>query len=73
MLFRLLKNLFVCTCTATIVFSASPLFAHAMGKHTIAEFVEDKEILKKLVALGVDYVQGFGIAKPMPLINEQTK
>ena len=47
--------------------------AHAMGKQTIAEFVEDKEILEKLVALGVDYVQGFGIAKPMPLINEQTR
>ena len=47
--------------------------AHAMGKQTIAEFVEDKEILEKLIALGVDYVQGFGIAQPMPLINEQTK
>ena len=47
--------------------------AHAMGKQTIAEFVEDKEILEKLVALGVDDVQGFGIAKPMPLINEQTR
>ena len=47
--------------------------AHAMGKQTIAEFVEDKEILEKLIALGVDYVQGFGIAQPMPLINEQTR
>jgi len=46
--------------------------AHAMGKQTIAEFVEDKDILKKLVDLGVDYVQGFGIAQPAPLINEQS-
>jgi len=47
--------------------------AHAMGKQTIAEFVEDREILKKLVDLGVDYVQGYGIAQPVPLINEQSR
>lgn len=47
--------------------------AHAMGKLTIAEFVEDKEILQKLVDLGVDYVQGYGIAKPAPLINESSR
>ncbi len=47
--------------------------AHAMGKLTIAEFVEDKEILQKLVDLGVDYVQGYGIAQPAPLINESTR
>ena len=47
--------------------------AHAMGKLTIAEFVEDKDILQKLVDLGVDYVQGYGIAQPMPLINDQSK
>lgn len=47
--------------------------AHAMGKLTIAEFVEDREILQKLVDLGVDYVQGYGIAQPMPLINESAK
>ena len=47
--------------------------AHAMGKLTIAEFVEDKEILQKLVDLGVDYVQGYGIAQPAPLINEATR
>ncbi|MFT5321886.1 MAG: diguanylate cyclase (GGDEF)-like protein, partial [Pseudohongiellaceae bacterium] len=47
--------------------------AHAMGKLTIAEFVEDREILQKLVDLGVDYVQGYGIAKPAPLINESSR
>ena len=47
--------------------------AHAMGKLTIAEFVEDKEILQKVVDLGVDYVQGYGIAQPAPLINESTR
>ncbi len=42
--------------------------AHAMGKLTIAEFVEDEDILAKLVELGVDYVQGYGIARPEPLL-----
>jgi diguanylate cyclase (GGDEF)-like protein/PAS domain S-box-containing protein len=43
--------------------------AHVMNKKTIAEFVEDIEIKDKLRELGVDYVQGFGIGKPGPLIK----
>jgi EAL domain-containing protein (putative c-di-GMP-specific phosphodiesterase class I) len=38
-----------------------------MGKKTIAEFVENDVILEMLNSIGVDYVQGFGIYKPMPL------
>ena len=38
-----------------------------LGKKTIAEFVEKQPILEKLKALGVDYAQGYGIAKPLPL------
>jgi EAL domain-containing protein (putative c-di-GMP-specific phosphodiesterase class I) len=37
-----------------------------MGKQTIAEFVENGEILERLREIGVDYVQGFGIGKPVP-------
>ncbi|MBE9114500.1 EAL domain-containing protein [Lusitaniella coriacea LEGE 07157] len=40
---------------------------HVMGMQTIAEFVEDDETLVKLQSLGVDYAQGYGIAKPRPL------
>ena len=40
---------------------------HVMGKKTIAEFVENKEIFDLLNELGVDYAQGYGIAKPVPL------
>lgn len=40
-----------------------------MGKLTIAEFIEDREILVKLVDLSLDYVQGYGIAKPIRLIH----
>ncbi|MHB8347169.1 MAG: EAL domain-containing protein [Acidiferrobacterales bacterium] len=40
---------------------------HVMGKKTIAEFVENDEILACLRALHVDYAQGFGIQRPLPL------
>ncbi|MFW6358064.1 MAG: EAL domain-containing protein [Chroococcales cyanobacterium] len=35
-----------------------------MGLEIIAEFVEDDAILDKIRKLGVDYAQGYGIAKP---------
>lgn len=40
---------------------------HVMGKKTIAEFVEDLSVLSKLEAVGVDYVQGYGIGRPTPI------
>jgi len=40
---------------------------HVMGKQTIAEFVETPAILEELKTLGVDYAQGYGIARPQPL------
>lgn len=40
---------------------------HVAGLRTIAEFVEDEAIIPTLQHLGVDYAQGFGIAKPVPL------
>ncbi len=40
---------------------------HVMNKKTIAEFVENDEILNSLKELGVDYAQGYGIKKPVPL------
>lgn len=38
-----------------------------IGIRTIAEFVETREMLDKLREVGVDYLQGFGIARPEPL------
>ncbi len=38
-----------------------------MGKQTIAEFVENEAILKKLREIGVDYAQGYGIERPRPI------
>lgn len=40
---------------------------HVMGIRTIAEFVEDDEILEQLQHIGVDYAQGYGIAAPQLL------
>ncbi|MDR9435264.1 MAG: EAL domain-containing protein [Thiohalophilus sp.] len=42
---------------------------HAMGIMTIAEFVENEEILKTLRTIGVDFAQGYGIDRPSPLIG----
>jgi diguanylate cyclase (GGDEF)-like protein len=43
--------------------------AQAMGMLTIAEYVENSEILAILEDLGVNYAQGYLIAKPTPLDN----
>ena len=40
---------------------------HALGLKTIAEYVENVQILDKLREIGVDYAQGWQIAKPVPL------
>ena len=41
--------------------------AHILGKKTVAEFVESREIAQALKSMGVDYVQGYAIARPRPL------
>lgn len=40
---------------------------HVMKKETIAEFVETNKLLEIITELGIDYAQGYGIAKPMRL------
>ncbi|MFC6445738.1 putative bifunctional diguanylate cyclase/phosphodiesterase [Shinella zoogloeoides] len=40
--------------------------SHLAGRRTIAEFVESPEILAALRTIGVDYVQGYAIARPVP-------
>ena len=39
---------------------------HVMGKRIIAEFVETDGLMAALETIGVDYGQGYGIAKPKP-------
>lgn len=40
---------------------------HDLGLQVVAEGVEDEETLNELHQLGCDAVQGYGIARPMPL------
>ena len=41
--------------------------AHFLGQETIAESVEHDQIIARLREIGVDYLQGWGIARPRPL------
>ncbi|KMT65757.1 EAL domain-containing protein [Catenovulum maritimum] len=41
--------------------------AQSLGKVSVAEFVEDRETLEMLAEIGVDYAQGYYIAKPQPI------
>ncbi len=52
--------------------------ARAMGLKTVAEFVETPAQRNLLAAYGVDFVQGYGISKPVPFneylaLNRQTQ
>ncbi|RJX30282.1 MAG: EAL domain-containing protein [Oxalobacter sp.] len=40
---------------------------HLLGKFTIAEFVENDKIVEMLEAAGVDFAQGYGVNRPVPL------
>ncbi len=42
---------------------------HVMGIKTVAEFVETAEIAETLKAIGVNYLQGYHIARPLPLAD----
>ena len=39
---------------------------HVAGLKTIAEFVESDAVRKRLVEMGVDYAQGYGVHRPEP-------
>jgi len=42
----------------------------AMGKKTIAEFVESDAVARRVRELGIDYVQGFGVGRPAPVRDD---
>ena len=42
---------------------------HVMDIATIAEFVENADIIASLRSIGVDYAQGYGISQPKPLTD----
>jgi diguanylate cyclase (GGDEF)-like protein len=42
---------------------------HVMGLRTIAEYVERPSLVERARAIGVDYLQGFAISAPRPLLS----
>lgn len=49
--------------------SAINEIGHVMGVATIAEFVETRAHITDLSEIGIDYIQGFGVHKPEPLMD----
>ncbi len=47
--------------------SAINKIGHDLGLKTIAEYAENDAILTRLEEIGVDYAQGYGVAKAVPL------
>lgn len=60
---RFVKKLVSSTIDGAMVRAMNDI-AHALGKKSIAEFVENEEIFQRLVELGVDYGQGYHLGKP---------
>lgn len=50
-----------------VIVGAIKQIGDAASLSTIAEFVSDARVLKELAEIGVDYAQGFGIARPQPI------
>jgi diguanylate cyclase (GGDEF)-like protein/PAS domain S-box-containing protein len=44
---------------------------HLTGKQTIAEFVENKELITMLRGMGVDYAQGYGVGEPRRIMDPE--
>ncbi len=46
-------------------------FAQKLGKKTIAEYVHSKEVYDTVKSIGVDFIQGYYLAKPSPTIFQE--
>lgn len=53
------------------IVSAINQITQSLGMETVAEYVETPEILRKLAEMGVDYVQGYYISKPLTSIEQR--
>lgn len=43
--------------------------ANKIGVKTVAEMVETDDVVAKLSEIGIDYIQGFGVSRPRPLVE----
>ena len=64
---RFVRNLATNPVDQTMVRAMNDI-AHALGKLTIAEFVENEETARLVAAYGLDYAQGYYFARPAVLI-----
>ena len=62
------KDILVDPIDMTMVNSINDV-AKAMGMETVAKFVESTEIMVELGKMGVDFAQGYGVAKPRALTD----
>lgn len=62
------KDILENTCDYSIVCAISTM-AKTMNMRTIAEYVQCKDTVDMLRKIGIDFVQGYGIAKPAPLLD----
>lgn len=54
-----------------VIVQAIQQISKVTGTQTIAEFVENDDIIRLLTEMGIDYAQGYGIARPIPLTCHQ--
>ena len=47
--------------------------AKQMGKKTVAEFVENRQVMEILSEIGVDYAQGYAIGRPKTIVELETE
>jgi diguanylate cyclase (GGDEF)-like protein len=55
--------------TDVVMVNSMNEIAHSLELQTIAEYVENMKIHAILTEIGVDYAQGWGIHKPIPLVE----
>jgi diguanylate cyclase (GGDEF)-like protein/PAS domain S-box-containing protein len=64
----LVKNIINEECDRAIVYSINEV-AHLMGMKTIAEFVENDQILEHLGKISIDYAQGYVMGEPVAIAS----
>lgn len=66
---QLIRGIANNTVDRSIVASINDI-AHALGKRTVAEYVQDVHVLRTLKECGVDFVQGYYISRPCAELGE---
>ena len=53
----------------TYTYDAVNRISHILGMQTVAESVENAQVLAKITELGMDYAQGYFIAEPEAMVH----